>query len=170
MSEAISRAPSSIVRATRARAAGVCAAIRRSALCHDSLRHALSCGRSSRGGCRRAWSRSVDRQHQQAEDHRLENQQARVDPVGGEREDLQDVFQLLNDEKGRDWNAALRVDPAYAHNFEAIPGGIEALWGHVAGQADLDDGLRARAFPATRSNGSPSNASGATSCPPSASS
>jgi ABC-type multidrug transport system ATPase subunit len=42
-------------------------------------------------------------------------------PAFFECEDLQDVFQLLNDEQGRDWNAALRLDPVYARNLEAIP-------------------------------------------------
>ena len=35
-------------------------------------------------------------------------------------EDLQDVFQLLNSDPDRDWSAALRADPAYARQLEAI--------------------------------------------------
>jgi ABC transport system ATP-binding/permease protein len=40
-------------------------------------------------------------------------------PAFFDREDLHDVFQLLNSEPDRDWNAALRADPAYAGQLEA---------------------------------------------------
>ena len=41
-------------------------------------------------------------------------------PAFFECEDLQEVFQLLNSDQGRDWSAALRADPAYAGQLEAI--------------------------------------------------
>ena len=41
-------------------------------------------------------------------------------PAFFECEDLQEVFQLLNSDHERDWSAALRADPAYAGQLEAI--------------------------------------------------
>ncbi len=42
-------------------------------------------------------------------------------PAFFESDDLQEVFQLLNSEPDRDWSAALRADPVYSRQVEAIP-------------------------------------------------
>ncbi len=41
-------------------------------------------------------------------------------PAFFECEDLQEVFQLLNADQGRDWSAAFRADPGYTGQLEAV--------------------------------------------------